>query len=130
MNLKHTLKLALTASLLTVSAWASALELKPFSTAELSAIQQQGKPVAVHFHADWCSTCVGQARSLDSLKADPQLQGMTVLVADYDKERELRQSMKVRSQSVMVVFKGTQEVGRLAGKTRADDIKDALVKAL
>lgn len=130
MNLKQTLKVAVTASLMTVSAWASALELKPFSTTELSAIQQQGKPVAVHFHADWCSTCVGQARSLDSLKADPQLQGMTVLVADYDKERDLRKTMKVRSQSVMVVFKGTQEVGRLAGKTRADDIKDVLVKAL
>lgn len=130
MNLKQTLKVAITAALVTVSAWASALELKPFSTAALNTIQQQGKPVAVHFHADWCSTCVGQAKSLDTLKSDPQLQGMTVLVADYDKERDLRQSMKVRSQSVMVVFKGAQEVGRLAGKTRADDIKGALIKAL
>jgi len=130
MNLKPILKVTLSAFLVTASAWASALELKPFSTAELSAIQQQGKPVAVHFHADWCSTCVGQARSLDTLKSDPQLLGMTVLVADYDKERDLRKSMKVRSQSVMVVFKGTQEVGRLAGKTGAGDIKSALVKAL
>jgi len=130
MNFKQTLLVAISASLLTVSAWASALELKPFSTAELEAIQQQGKPVAVHFHADWCSTCVGQARSLDSLKSDPQLQGMTVLVADYDNERDLRKSMKVRSQSVMVIFRGAEEVGRLAGKTHADDIKDALVKAL
>lgn len=130
MNFKPSFKVAFAAALLTVGAWASALELKPFSTEELSTIQQKGKPVAVHFHADWCSTCVGQARSLDSLKTDPQLQGVTVLVANYDKERDLRKSMKVRSQSVMVVFKGTQEVGRLAGKTGADDIKDALVKAL
>lgn len=113
-----------------LSAWASALDIKAFSPADLSALQQQGKPVVVHFHADWCSTCVNQAKSLDTLKADPQLKDMTVLVADYDKEKELRSSMKVRSQSIMVVFKGSREITRVNGKTRANDIKDAFVQAL
>ncbi|MBM4180235.1 MAG: thioredoxin family protein [Betaproteobacteria bacterium] len=126
----QTLKLTVAASLLTLSTWASALELLPFSTAQLSALQQQGKPVAVHFHADWCSTCVNQAKSLETLKADPQLQGMTVLVANYDQEKDLRKSMKVRSQSVMVVFKGAQEVARVNGQTRANDIKAAFIRAL
>lgn len=129
-SLMQTLKLTVAASLLTLSTWASALELLPFSTAQLSALQQQGKPVAVHFHADWCSTCVNQAKSLETLKADPQLQGMTVLVANYDQEKDLRKSMKVRSQSVMVVFKGAQEVARVNGQTRANDIKAAFVRAL
>jgi len=129
-SLMQTLKLTVAASLLTLSTWASALELLPFSTAQLSALQQQGKPVAVHFHADWCSTCVNQAKSLETLKADPQLQGMTVLVANYDQEKDLRKSMKVRSQSVMVVFKGAQEVARVNGQTRANDIKAAFIRAL
>ncbi len=130
LNLSPLLKTTLAALLMAWSAWVSALELKPYSAAELSSMQQQGLPVVVHFHADWCSTCAAQARSLDALKADPELQGLTVLVADYDKEKDLRKSMKVRSQSVMVVFKGSQEVSRLAGKTRANDIKAAFSKAL
>jgi thioredoxin-like negative regulator of GroEL len=129
-QLTQSLKWTLAASLLTVSAWASALELKPFSADQLSQLQQQGQPVAVHFHADWCSVCVAQSRSLNTLKADPDLRGMTVLVANYDQERDLRRSMRVRSQSVMVVFKGTQEVGRLGGQSGAQDIKAALAKAL
>jgi thioredoxin 1 len=129
-GLKSGIKASLAASLLAMATWVNALELKPFSASELSAIQQQGKPVAVHFHADWCSTCVAQTKSLEALKADPQLKAMTVLVADYDKEKELRKSMKIRSQSVMVVFKGSQEVSRLAGQTQAPDIKAAFLKAL
>lgn len=130
LNLTHTLKLAAAASLMTLSTWASALELKPFSAEKLSALQQQGKPSAVHFHADWCPVCVNQAKSLETLKADSQLQGMTVLVANYDQEKDLRKNMKVRSQSVMVVFKGQQEVARVNGQTQANDIKTAFVKAL
>jgi len=130
LNFKSAIKATLTAGLLAMSTLASALELKPFSQSELSAVQQQGRPVVVHFHADWCSTCVAQAKSLETLKADPQLKAMTVLVADYDKEKELRKSMKIRSQSVMVVFKGPQEVTRLAGQSQATEIKAAFLKAL
>lgn len=122
---------ALLASLLLgLSTWASALTVKPFSAAELAQLQQAGKPVAVHFHADWCSTCKAQERSIETLKSDVQVSGVTLLVANYDEEKELRRSLKVRSQSVMVVFKGAQEVARLNGQTRPDDIKSVLVKAL
>jgi len=130
LNLKNTLKLVAAATLMALSTWASALELKPFSAAELGTLQQQGKPVAVHFHADWCPTCVKQSKSLDALKADAQLQDVTVLVANYDDEKELRKSMAVKKQSTIVVFKGAQEVGRLGGKTDAADIKAELAKAL
>ena len=129
-NLRISIKAGLVAGLLAITTWANALELKPFSQSELSAVQQQGRPVIVHFHADWCSTCVAQAKSLEALKADPQLRAVTVLVADYDKEKELRKGMNIRSQSVMVVFKGPQEVTRLAGQSQASDIKAAFLKAL
>jgi len=129
-SLPSGLKACLFAGLLAMSTWANALEIKPFSQSALSAIQQQGKPVAVHFHADWCSTCVAQANALETLKADPQLKSMTVLVADYDREKDLRKRMKVRSQSIIVVFKGIQEMTRLAGQSQATEIKAGLLKAL
>lgn len=130
LNLTNTLKLTAATFMMMLSTWAAALEQKPFSAAELGSLQQQGKPLAVHFHADWCLTCVNQTKSLDILKSDPQLQGMTVLVANYDNEKDLRKSMNVRSQSVMVIFKGVQEVTRVNGQTRVNDIKAAFVKAL
>ena len=129
-SLQKTIKASTAALLMTLSAWATALEMRPYSATELSDIQQKGKPVAVHFHADWCSTCVAQTKSLETMKSDAQLQGMTVLVVNYDKEKDLRATMKVRSQSTIVIFKGLQEVTRLAGQSKADQIKAAFVKAL
>jgi thioredoxin 1 len=129
-NLASVIKTSVTAALMLLGSWGYALDLKPFNAKELSVQQQQGKPVVVHFHADWCSTCVAQSKSLESMKSDPQLRGLTVLVADYDKEKELRKSMKVRSQSVMVVYKGSQEVARIAGQSQAHEMKAAFIKAL
>jgi len=52
----------------------------------------------------------------------------TLLVVDYDKERELRSKLNVRTQSTLIVFKGDKEVARLAGKTDEKSLKDALIK--
>ncbi len=127
--LNASLRGLLGAALMSASAWALALTVKPYSPADLAALQQAGQPVALHFHADWCPTCKNQAKSLEELKTDPQLKDMTVLVADYDNVKDLRRSLKVRSQSVFVVYKGAQEVTRINGQTRAADIKAELVKA-
>lgn len=118
------------ATLFGLATAAQALEIQPFQAATLGALQGAGKPVAVHFHADWCPTCVNQKRSLEQLKADAQLKDMTVLVADFDKEKELRRTLKVRSQSVLVVFKGPTEIARSAGETRPEQLRQALAKAL
>jgi thioredoxin 1 len=117
-------------SLLGLTGVAQALEVRPFDGATLASLQGAGKPVAVHFHADWCPTCVNQTRALDQLKAGGQLQGMTVLVADYDKEKDLKRQHKVRSQSVLIVFKGPTEVARSAGQTQPEQLREALAKAL
>jgi thioredoxin 1 len=113
-----------------LSTSAQALEIRPFNGAALEGLQKAGKPVALHFHADWCPTCVNQTRELEQLKASGQLPGMTVLVANYDTEKELKRQHKVRSQSVLVVFKGSTEVARSAGQTQAEALRQALAKAL
>lgn len=117
------------AALLTAAGWSQALELKPFTAEALAAAQQAGQPVAVHFHAEWCPTCKLQEKSLHQLKAESGLD-MTVLVADYDKEKDLKRQHKVRSQSVLIVFKGSTEVARSAGETKPEQLRQALAKAL
>lgn len=127
---RRSLSAALACCLLGMTGLAQALDIRPYDADALARLQAAGQAVALHFHADWCPTCVNQSRALDQLKADGQLQGMTVLVADYDKEKDLRRRHKVRSQSVLVVFKGTSEVARSAGETQAEALRRALAKAL
>lgn len=116
-------------ALFAVTSLAQALEIKPYSDAALAEAQQAGKPVAVHFHAEWCPTCKQQEKALAALKAEPGLD-VTVLVADYDKEKDLKKRLNVRSQSVFVVFRGAQEKARINGDTKPEKIRDGLKAAL
>ena len=108
---------------------AQALEIQPYTPAALSAAQQAGKPVALHFHADWCPTCRAQEKSFQSLKADKDLV-LTLLVVDYDKERELKKQLQVRAQSTVIVYKGSKETARSGGETDAAKLKAVLKSAL
>jgi thioredoxin 1 len=121
---------ALAASLLGASLFAHALEVKPFSAEALASAQQAGKPVAVHFHANWCPTCRKQEAAFNTLKADKTLDDVTLLVANYDTERDLRRTMNVRTQSTVIVFKGAQERTRVAGETDTAKLATALRSAL
>lgn len=109
---------------------AHALEIQPFDATRLQQAQAAGKPVALHFHATWCPTCRAQEQAFKSLQSDPVLKSATVLVVDYDKERELKRTLGIRSQSTIVVYKGGQEVTRVAGETQAPKLKAALMAAL
>lgn len=108
---------------------ASALEIKAYSPESLAAAQAAGKPVALHFHADWCPTCRAQEAVFNALETDPAF-GMTLLVADYDKERELKRKLGVRFQSTLIVYRGKKETARVVGETAAEKLKAALRSAL
>lgn len=124
------LRSLLTASLLLAgAALAQALEVKPYTAAALAQAQGANQPVALHFHADWCPTCRAQDKALQSLKSDPALD-LTVLVANYDTEKDLKRRFNVRAQSTLVVLHGQKESARLVGETGAAPIRAALKSAL
>jgi thiol:disulfide interchange protein len=85
--------------------------------------------VALHFCADWCTTCSAQKQVLADLRDDPSLAEMQVLIVDFDKQKALRRSLKVNAPGVIVVFKGNQEVGRAAGQTAVSSIWALLSRA-
>jgi len=125
-SLRHVL--AMLALLLSFGS-AQALNIQPYSPAALQAAQQAGQPVALHFHADWCPTCRAQEKVFQSLKGDASLP-LTLLVVNYDKERELKRALKVRAQSTLIVYRGSQETRRSGGETEAAVLRDALKSAL
>lgn len=108
---------------------AQALDIQPYSAAALAQAQSANKPIAVHFHADWCPTCRAQASALQQLKSENGLD-ITVLVANYDTEKTLKQRFNVRAQSTLVVLHGEKETERLVGDTSRVGILLALKSAL
>ncbi|TXT28854.1 MAG: hypothetical protein FD131_2797 [Rhodocyclaceae bacterium] len=95
---------------------AVALDIQPYSPESLAAKQKAGEAVALHFHADWCPTCRAQEKVFNGWKGDATVPG-TLLIVNYDKERELKRQLGVRTQSTVIVYKGNKETGRLAGET-------------
>lgn len=124
------LSTTLTASvLLALAGIAHALELRPYSAAELAQAQQAHKPVALHFHADWCPTCRAQTQAFEALKKEPGLD-VTVFVANYDTEKELKRKYGVRAQSTLIGLKDGKVSGRVIGDTSPEGLKAVLKSAL
>ncbi|MBP6188471.1 MAG: thioredoxin family protein [Azonexus sp.] len=111
-----TAKLLAALALSAAASLAFALDIQPYAAETLAAKQKAGEAVALHFHADWCPTCRAQEKVFNVWKGDAAVPG-TLLVVNFDKERELKRQLGVRSQSTVIVYKGGKETGRLAGDT-------------
>ena len=115
-------------TLLTLAGAAHALDIAPYNAQTLAQKQQAGEAVSLHFHAKWCPTCLVQEKAFNTFKGDATVPG-TLLVVDYDQERELKRQMGVRSQSTLIVFKGQEQKHRSGGVTDPQALKAALLSA-
>ena len=109
--------------------FAHALEVVPYTPEALVAAQKAGKPVALQFHANWCSSCRAQDAAFNSFKDDASLP-ITLFVADYDNVRDLRMQLRVASQSTVIVYRGTKQTARVAFETNPERLRTALKSAL
>ena len=125
MKIRHILT---TLALATVGHLAFALDIQPYAPETLAAKPKAGEAVALHFHADWCPTCRAQEKVFNGWKGDAAVPG-TLLVVNFDKERELKRQLGVRSQSTVIVYKGGKETGRLAGETDPAPLRAVLGSA-
>jgi len=102
----------------------------PFDKARFDAALAQGRPVIVDFSASWCPTCKQQKPIVQGLMKQKKLQPVTLFVADFDLEEDLKKQLGVTMQSTFVVFKAGKEVGRSTGQTQKQAIADLFDKAL
>ena len=122
-------RLGLVAALAGVATLARALTVVPYTPEALAAAQKAGAPVVLHFHASWCPTCRAQDRVFEALKSDPALE-LTLMQADYDREKALEKRLGVNAQSTLIVYHGATERGRVTGETDAARLKALLRGAL
>ena len=101
---------------------------KPYSQAEFDKLNQEGKPVVLHVHAKWCSTCATQDPILNSLMKSSDFKNFTFFNVDYDTSRDLLKTLKVSRQSAIIVFKKGKEQSRSFGDINENSIKELLKK--
>ena len=102
----------------------------PFNQAQFDAARASGRPIAVVFHADWCPTCRAQAPLLKDLSEKPEFSRLTLYIANYDQEKDLKKSLGVSQQSTLVVFKQGHEVARSTGDTNQTSLATLLRQAI
>ena len=103
---------------------------QPYTAAAFDKLLAGRQPLAVVLHADWCPSCRAQAPVLKDLAATPEFKNLTILVADFDTERALRQRLNVSQQSTIVTFNGGREAARASGYTDRDRLTSLLRTAL
>ena len=100
-----------------------------FDRAKFETLVQSKAPVVLHTHEWWCSTCRAQAAVLETLQKDPKFAKVAMLRASSGGNSDVLAPMKVTSRSIIVVFAGGKEIGRLNWVTDAAEIRALIEKA-
>jgi len=124
------INLALFVIMLALAPMAFAGDIKPYDQAEFNRLTAEGKPVLLDVHASWCPTCRQQKPIIDQLMGDAAYKNVTTMVIDFDTEKPLLKTYNVRTQSTLIAFKGTKEVGRSVGDTTKSGIEGLIKKAV
>ena len=101
-----------------------------FSAEAFKAAQEQGGPILIEIHADWCPTCKAQNPILDKLTAGPKFKELKIFRVDFDAMKPVVKQFGAQMQSTLIVFKGAKEQGRSVGDTKEASIAALLEKSL
>lgn len=88
--------------------------------------KSEGKTVVLDFHADWCPTCRRQIESLSAVLKRKDFAKVVAFIVNYDDEAKLKKELHVSSQSTLILYQGTKELGRSVGKSDDAELSDFL----
>ncbi len=101
-----------------------------FDKTRFEALVKSNAPVVVHTHEWWCPTCRVQAKVLEELQKDPKFDKITMFRANVTTDRETLAPFKVTSRSIVLVFAGGKQIGRLDWVTDEAQIRALLEQAV
>lgn len=99
-----------------------------YTDAAFNKLMQEGKPILLAVHADWCPTCKRQQSIIDDLTKQKKLEGIAVMRIDFDNQEAAVEKFKAQQQSTLIVFKGGKEVGRSIAVTSPEGIAQLVQK--
>lgn len=105
-------------------------EFTSFEKAKFETLVKSNTAVVVHTHEWWCSTCRAQAKVLEELQKDKKFAKVTMLRASSSGNSDVLEPMKVTSRSIIVVFAGGKQIGRLDWVTDEAQIRALLEQAV
>ena len=108
---------------------------RPYVNVEtIKAAMTDGKTIFVNWKSKWCGTCNIQTKVLDAILTDePTIVERVLFVSlDWDEygDHEFTKDLNIPRRSTLVLFNGTEEVGRLVAATRRSEIERLIRLAL
>jgi thiol-disulfide isomerase/thioredoxin len=102
----------------------------PYDEARFNAAVARRDSFVIAVVAEWCTVCNKQEIIVAELLEEPRFKDLTLFIADFDRERELRRRLRIVLQSTFVVFNDGKEVARATGQTDKAVIAALFAKAL
>ena len=99
---------------------------QPFDDQSFKQAQAAGKTILVDVAAPWCPTCRRQRPIVEQIEEETP--NLVVYEVDFDTAKDALRHFRVRYQSTLIVFKGTEEVGRSTGETDPTRIRALIAK--
>ena len=100
-------------------------QLTPYNAENLTKATANDGKILIFFHAKWCPYCLGAEKDILS-KFDQIPADVSILKADYDTERELKQKYGVTTQHTFVqIDKDGNEITKWVG---GDTLEEILVR--
>lgn len=107
-----------------------ALEKEAYSQAQFEALQAAGEVVLIDVYASWCPTCKKQQEVLEAYRSANPEKKFTILVVDFDKNKDLVRHFRAPRQSTLLIYKGKEQFWFSVAETRPDVIAAELDKAI
>lgn len=96
-----------------------------FTTIENAMMMAERRPAVLFFYATWCPTCRKAMAEIDERIAD--LDGVTVIVVNYDRETSLKKKYGITYQHTFVQIDGAGEKVAVWSGGGVDDILENVV---
>jgi thioredoxin 1 len=100
----------------------TAADFQKFTPAAFEQAQKAGKPILIEIHADWCPTCKAQKPAIKEITAADKFKAVTIFEIDFDGQKDAVKSFNARTQSTLIMFKGTVETARSVGESKTSSI--------